>query len=53
MVQVGVAVDVLLADEHAELAADIKAIRQAQPTARPHYLALQVLAADLSSQANQ
>ena len=28
-VQVGVAVDVLLADEHAELAADNKAIRQA------------------------
>src|SRR6185437_10129768 len=37
-VQVGVAVDALLADKHAELAADNKAIRQAQSAARPHNL---------------
>ena len=52
-VQVGVAVDVLLADEHAELAADSKEIRQDQSAARPHNLALHILMDNLPPQANQ
>jgi len=52
-VKVGVAVDALFADEHAELAPDDDAIRQVKWAVCPHYLALQDFRDPRAPQTNQ